>query len=124
MNENSFNLIAKQDLVYYGSSDLLAQICDELRNNPESCFARNVMAWYNEAYASLSDNSSCSYQVETDESLCNPNLISKPESIEELVNIMIDFVNGNSANLRRVIIGVACREARRRNIIARGSSVN
>lgn len=50
---------------YFGHSDLLAQVAYELQHNADSCFGKNLIAWYNALYSADSNDKSCSYQIET-----------------------------------------------------------
>jgi len=52
-------------------SDLLRLIEDELRRYPNSCFSKNVVAWYNALHRALSYSGDCSYQVQINQSLCD-----------------------------------------------------
>lgn len=86
-----FELDNQDGLVYYGSSDLLAQIADTLQRCPDSCFAKNTLAYYNSLYSELSDPIDCSYQVEINQELCPKAVI---ESFDEGLGLLLDFVEG------------------------------
>ena len=116
MSGNFFKLIPRSDLSYYGKSDLLAQISDELRNNPDSCFAQNVIAWYNAEYSALGEVEACEYQVAINEKLCpddddNP----VPETLTDVIDIIGGFVEGKPRRVGRAAIRIICREATRNN---------
>lgn len=116
MPSNNFEFVPEDYPTYYGNSDILAQIADELRNNPSSCFAENVRAWYNAEYSALSGVQECEYQIRINQELCeesgNPNV----ETIEDIVDAIGSFSQGKSRRVVRAAIRIACREARRRNI--------
>lgn len=76
----------KRDLNYWGCSDFLGQLSDEIRNYPDSCFAQNAVAWYNTAYAE-DEFRDCRYQVAINEELCP---LSNPESEEELLDLLFN----------------------------------
>jgi hypothetical protein len=108
--------VPKEDLVFYGKSDLIAQITDELRNNPESCFSLNVISWYNSAYAQPSDFSSCIYQVDVDKQKCIDLYADSLES-NPTIGSSLDFIVDTASALGRVdgrrLINNFCRLARR-----------
>lgn len=64
------------------NSDLLRLIEDELRRYPNSCFSKNVMAWYNALYRALSYSGDCTYQVQINQSLCDPQF---PTSASDII---------------------------------------
>lgn len=78
------------DLTFYGKSELLAQLAQELECNPDSCLTRNVNAWYNSLYSELSDFSDCRYQVEINQELCE-----KVDTPDKLLELLRAFVLGN-----------------------------
>lgn len=116
MSSGQFELKPQDYPTYYGKSDILAQIADELRNRPNSCFARNVIAWYNAEYSALSDLEGCEYQVEINQELCEEDEGLVPDNIEDIVDLIGAFTQGKSRKVAQVAIRIACREARRRNI--------
>lgn len=97
-------------IVYYGNSDLIGQIADELIRNPDSCFALNVLAWYDALYSATPPEQSCSYQVLIDQDKCET---QQPSTVEDLVDILVSFTQGKSVRVARVALRVACREANR-----------
>lgn len=111
-----FELLPDESPTYYGRSDLLCQIADELRNRPDSCFAKNVVAWYNAEYSALSDLVACEYQVEINEALCPENENTTPETIEDIVDLIGAFTEGKTRRVAQAAIRIACREALRQNI--------
>lgn len=98
-------------LVYYGKSDILAQITQEVSCNPDSCFSRNLLAWYNSSYDELSDFDDCRYQVEVNVALCEQD---PPSTLEEIIDILVGFVSGNNRRIANAAIRIICREALRR----------
>lgn len=50
---------------YFGHSDLIAQVAYELQYSPDSCFGKNLVAWYNALYSADPNDKSCVYQIET-----------------------------------------------------------
>lgn len=60
---------------------MFAQVRYELEVNPNSCFARNIVAWYNSAYAEINVFDDCRYQVES--KAC------EPETLEQLLEILM-----------------------------------
>lgn len=108
---------------YYGSSDLLCQVADELRNRPDSCFAKNVLSWYNAEYSAASDLEACEYQVEINQELCEDAEDPTIETIEDIVDAIGSFALGKPRRVVRAAIRIACREALRRNIERTSSEV-
>ena len=109
-----FELEPQETVNYWGKSDLLAQIADELRNCPDSCFAQNVIAWYNAEYSALSSITDCSYQVRINEELCPECPDAEPPStIEDVVDILVGFTQGRPRRVGRALLRIACREALR-----------
>lgn len=108
--------VPKEDLEFYGQSDLLAQIADELRNNPESCFSLNVLSWYNSAYAQSTDFSSCIYQVDVDKQKCI-DLYADSLTVEPTIGSSLDFIVDTASAVGRRdgrrLINNFCRLARR-----------
>lgn len=116
MGEPNFELIPRDDFLYYGQSDLLGQITDELRDSPSSCFSRNVFAWYNSAYAPGNIDDTCVYQVDANKQLCIE-LYGDPEANQPSIGSSLDFLVDTAAALgrrdgRRLILNF-CRLARR-----------
>lgn len=124
MGAKQFELFPEDSPTYYGKSDLLCQIADELRNRPESCFSKNVFAWYNAEYSALSDLEACEYQVEINEALCPEDEGAVPDTLEDIVDIILGFTSGDNRRVTRAAIGIICREARRRNIEQTAPEVN
>lgn len=124
MSGKQFKLSPEDSPTYYGRSDLLCQIADELRNRPDSCLSKNVFAWYNAEYSALEDLEGCEYQVEINEALCPEDEGIVPDSIEDIIDIILGFTQGDSRRVSRAAIGVICREARRRNIERTAPEVN
>lgn len=112
-----YSLNPREDIQYYGKSDLLAQIADELRNCPDSCFSLNVIAWYNAEYSALSGVEGCSYQVAIDEEKCPDSEDSTPETIEDVIDIVTGFLEGKPRRVARALIGIICRQLRRNNVV-------
>lgn len=48
---------------YFDGGDFIAQILYELYNHPDSCFSKDVGAWYNSLYSELSYDGSCKYRL-------------------------------------------------------------
>lgn len=91
-------------ILYYGHADLLAQIGHELASRPDSCFSKNVLAWYNATYVAESlDFSDCSYQVEQ----------QAPSTLEDVIDVISSFVQGKNRRLARAAIRIICRESQR-----------
>lgn len=116
MSGKSFELTPQDYPSYYGNSDILAQIADELRNRPDSCFAKNVRAWYNAEYSALADLEGCEYQVEINQELCEVEENPTAETLEDVIDIFVGFIENNPRRVARASIGIICREVRRRNI--------
>lgn len=60
-----FDADRKGQMEYFGHSDLLAQVAYELQHNADSCFGKNLIAWYNTLYSANPNDKSCAYQIET-----------------------------------------------------------
>lgn len=99
-----YKLSECQELEYYGDSDLLAQIASELQCNPNSCFAKNVVAWYNALYSAPESFDDCRYQIET----------QKPSNLEDAIDLLQALVAGQNKRVAVVSIRVICREVQRR----------
>lgn len=108
-----YKLSECQELEYYGSSDLLAQIANELQCNPESCFAQNAMAWYNALYSASGSFDDCRYQIQTE----------KPSSLEDGIEFLQALVAGQTRRVASVSIRVICREVQRRLATDLGGSL-
>lgn len=94
----------EKEIVYYGHADLLAQIGHELAANPDSCFSKNVLAWYNATYVAQSvEFTDCSYQVEQE----------SPSTLTDVIDIISAFVQGKGRRLARASIKIICRESQR-----------
>lgn len=106
----NYNIPGDRQIEYYGNSDLLAQIANELQVAPESCFSKNVLSWYNETYVSSNEFEDCRHQIEIRADLCEQ---EPPSTIEELVNIIVGFVSGNNRRIANAVIRIVCREALR-----------
>lgn len=101
------------NIVYYGNSDLLGQIADELNRHPDSCFSKNVKAWYDAEYSASEENLSCSYQVEINQDLCQ----GEPgDTLEDGIDALLAIVRGQPRRLARASVRIICREANRRII--------
>ena len=100
------------EIQYWGNSDLLAQVAYEIRNYPDRCFSKNVLAWYDSAYALPSgDVTDCSYQVEINTSLCPKE--PPPSTLEEVVQILVDYSQGKNRRIAISALKIIFREARR-----------
>lgn len=111
------------DIEYYGNSDLIAQIADELQNRPDSCFAENCLAWYNSLYSELSESVDCKYQEQIDGSQCEDS-DNEPETLTDVIDVLTGFVQGNGIRVARATLRIICREAQRQVIETRSSDVN
>lgn len=98
------------NVVYYGDSDLLGQIASELALNPQSCFAQNVLAWYNSLYSEVPPLDSCDYQVRINQDLCE---CDPGDTVEDAVSALLAIVEGRTRRAATLIIRIACREALR-----------
>lgn len=117
MSGKQFELKPQDYPTYYGASDILCQITDELRNRPDSCFSQNLIAWYNAEYSALSDLEGCEYQVAINQNLCEDSEDGTPETVEDVIDVVFGFLEGKPRRVARAIIGIVCREIRRRNTI-------
>jgi hypothetical protein len=100
------------NLEFWGNSDLLAQIADELRNHPDTCFSRNVIAWYTSAYAPLIDElTDCSYQIDINQSLCP--VPQPPSSLEDVIKILLDYSQGKNRRIALSALRIIFRETTR-----------
>lgn len=116
MSERIFDLQPKEDISYFGNSDLIGQITDQLRNCPDSCFSQNVFAWYNASYEALTNSEDCSYQVNADRQLC-ADLYGEPGEGDITVGEAFDFIVSTAVAVgrrdgRRLLLNF-CRLARR-----------
>lgn len=103
------------EVQYWGNSDLLAQIAYEIRNYPDRCFSKNVLAWYDSAYALSSDDvTDCSYQIEINTSLCPKE--PPPSTLEEVIEILIDYSQGRNRRTAIAVLRIIFRETQRRII--------
>lgn len=109
---NHSEMLPRYDAVWYGNADILAQIADELRNNPHGCMAVNLLAWYNAVYTALSESADCSYQVKINTKLCST---KTPTSVTDSVDIVSAYVLPMDGRTARVVIQVMTRELLRRN---------
>lgn len=75
-------------LIYYGNSDFLAQICDHVTRYPDSCLAKNLIAFYNSLYSELFNQVDCSYQVQINENLCQRSGSSSEAEILNSINML------------------------------------
>lgn len=75
---------------------------------PDAEIIQKVVEWYNAEYAALGEIEP--YTV------CPPVEPETPETIEDVVNLIMGFVSGDNRRIARAAIGIICREARRRNI--------
>lgn len=98
-------------LVYYGNSDLLAQIAEEITCNPSSCLSKNILAWYDMAYASQLDINNCSYQVEINQNLCE---IQPPSTLTNVIDLISAFLSNKPRRVARAALRIICREALRK----------
>jgi len=111
------------DIRYHSDSDLLAQVADELQNRPESCFANNLNAWYDSAYAQQEENATCDYQVAINEELCPDGETEPPSTVEDIIDLIGAFAQGKTRRVVRVAIRIACREALKNNAIRTSQDV-
>ena len=93
-----------EQLFYYGNSDLLAQLVQELQCHPDSCFSKDVFSWYNELYSSSEEFSDCRFRVDP----------SVPDSLEDAIEILLALVAGQNRRIALVAIRIICRETQRR----------
>ena len=99
-----FRFESGQQVQYYGHSDILAQVADELNNRPQSCLAVNLTSWYNSLY-SEPEFSDCRYQEEGEQ--------EEPSTLEDVIDIILSFVSGQNRRVALVAIRIICREAQR-----------
>jgi hypothetical protein len=98
-------------LVYYGNSDLLAQIAEEITCNPTSCLSKNLLAWYDMAYANQFEFNDCKYQVEINQELCET---KPPATLTDVIELISAFMSNKPRRIARAALRIICREALRR----------
>lgn len=84
-------------LIYYGNSDFLAQICDHVTRYPDSCLAKNLIAFYNSLYSELFNQIDCSYQVQINQNLCPRSASSSEAEIINSINMLIAGIERQQA---------------------------
>lgn len=119
--EKNFELDKCKGVIYYGNSDFLGQIAEEITCNPESCLSKNLLSWYNVAYATEDRFDDCRYQIEINAALCEQD---PPSTLEEIIDILVGFVSGNNRRIANAAIRIICREALRRVTIEKAPDTN